>query len=155
MNSEELIPDKEYKKILESVPICCVDIVVRNKEGEILLIRRKNEPMKNLWWFPGGRVYKGEKLHEAAIRKVYEETGLKVAIEKELGVYETIFENGPFHNLGGGVHTVNITFTAKPIKENSRMRLDENHADFKWISNVDEDLHPHIKKILVENKIFT
>lgn len=37
--------DEEYKKILESMPVCCVDLVIvwNNK---VLVIYRKNKPDK-------------------------------------------------------------------------------------------------------------
>ena len=36
---------------------------------ETLLLLRDNEPEKDNWWFPGGRVIKGETLENAVIRK--------------------------------------------------------------------------------------
>ncbi len=65
------IPEEEYKKILENMPICCVNLVIAHN-NKVLLIRRKNEPEKNKWWIPGGRIYKNEKLKDAAIRKAKE-----------------------------------------------------------------------------------
>ena len=61
----------KYKKILEYIPICCVDVVICHF-NKILFVKRNTEPAKNEWWFPGGRVYKNEMLEETAIRKAYE-----------------------------------------------------------------------------------
>jgi 8-oxo-dGTP diphosphatase len=43
---------------------------------EILLIRRKNEPFKGMWAFPGGFVDKNEEPVDACVREVKEETGI-------------------------------------------------------------------------------
>ena len=60
-------------------------VSVALKRGDtLLLVQRANEPAKNQWAFPGGRVERGEKLEAAARRELLEETGLRAA---ELGVH--------------------------------------------------------------------
>jgi len=54
------------------MPILCVDVILRNRKGEYLLLKRLNEPKKGRWWPVGGRVSGGE-LTAAARRKVREE----------------------------------------------------------------------------------
>ena len=46
------------------------------KEGEILLEKRANEPFKGFWCLPGGHIEKNETVEEAVKREVKEETGL-------------------------------------------------------------------------------
>ena len=74
MNTE-FIPQDLYDNIIDLMPIICVDGIIQTENG-ILLLLRDNEPEKNKWWFPGGRLLKGEKLEEGIVRKVKEETGL-------------------------------------------------------------------------------
>jgi len=45
--------------------------LVKNKNGEILIIKRRNK-----WDLPKGKVKKGESLHKASIREVSEECGI-------------------------------------------------------------------------------
>ena len=148
----KILSDKEYKKILDSMPICCVDLVINHK-GKVLINLRNNEPDKGTWSIPGGRVYKGEKLEDAAIRKAYEETGLKVRIEKMIGVYETMFNKGPFKDLRNGVHTINICFLAKPINENIVIKLDKTSSNYKWVDKMEEDINPYAKKVIGDSKV--
>ena len=59
----------------------------------ILLIRRGRGPAAGTWSIPGGRVELGETLHEAVVREVVEETGLRVVVERFLGWVERITES--------------------------------------------------------------
>ena len=56
-------------------------------ESEILLIKRNLEPQRGKWTFPAGFVDRGEKVEDAAIREVFEETGYIVELDKLVGVY--------------------------------------------------------------------
>lgn len=53
---------------------------VVDKGGKILLIFRKGR-----WDIPKGKLDKGEKKKDCAVREVEEETGVKVSIEKKIG----------------------------------------------------------------------
>ena len=54
------------------------------KDNKVLLIKRKYDPFKGKWALPGGFVEYGEKVEDAVIREIYEETGLKTNINKML-----------------------------------------------------------------------
>lgn len=61
--------------------------VALQRAGTLLLVQRANEPAKNQWAFPGGRVERGEKLESAARRELLEETGMlagDIAVHVEL-----------------------------------------------------------------------
>jgi ADP-ribose pyrophosphatase YjhB (NUDIX family) len=44
--------------------------------GQVILIQRKTEPNAGWWGFPGGHVELGETAMQAAIRELFEETGV-------------------------------------------------------------------------------
>jgi len=43
---------------------------------KVLLVKRKNEPYKNMWALVGGALYNNETLEEGIIREIYEKTGI-------------------------------------------------------------------------------
>jgi ADP-ribose pyrophosphatase YjhB (NUDIX family) len=59
-------------------------------EGKVLLVRRGNEPSKGRWGIPGGVVELGERVEDAVIREVVEETSIQVKPVKLLEVFSSI-----------------------------------------------------------------
>ena len=57
------------------------------REGKILMVKRANQPGYGLWSIPGGYVDRGEVVEEAAVREVWEETGLRVEILRMVGLF--------------------------------------------------------------------
>ncbi|MEM2194208.1 MAG: NUDIX hydrolase [Candidatus Methanomethylicia archaeon] len=53
-----------------------VGVVVIDESNRILLVKRKYPPGAGKWSIPGGHLELGESLYEAAIRELYEETGI-------------------------------------------------------------------------------
>ncbi|HUT98386.1 MAG TPA: NUDIX domain-containing protein [bacterium] len=58
--------------------------VVINDKGQILLHRRKDN---NFWSLLGGAMIPGESISETAIREVYEESNIRIKVDKLIGVY--------------------------------------------------------------------
>lgn len=90
-------------------PLLTVDAIVE-REGRILLIRRKNPPFQGCWALPGGFVEYGERVEDATVRELYEETGLKVKLKGILGVYSE-----PGRDPRG--HVVSICYIAEGLGE--------------------------------------
>jgi len=96
-------------------------IVVKGKE--ILLIKRKNDPYSGMWALPGGFVNYGEKVEDAVVREVREETGIETTLVDLLGVY-----SDPERDPRG--HTVSIVFILKPLSEDVKGGSDASEAKF-------------------------
>ena len=95
-------------------PFPTVDIIIemasgscgvmgQRKEGNIVLIERKNPPFG--WALPGGFVDYGESLEVAAVREAEEETCLKVRLLYQLGAYSAPTRDPRFH-------TISVVFVA-------------------------------------------
>ena len=122
---KNLIPTKLYRKIVELVPILCVDVILKHK-GKYLLVKRVNEPLKGLWWIVGGRAFKCEKIIDTAKRKVFEETGLKAKNFKVAGVYEDSYPKSAF-----GVPTSSVSIVYEAEVKRFTPKLDKTSSDIK------------------------
>ena len=71
---------------MKASPKVAVDGVVI-KDRKILLVKRGKDPFKGKYALPGGFVEYGERVEDAVIREVFEETNVKVKIKDLLGVY--------------------------------------------------------------------
>lgn len=131
------IPAEQYKQIVEAIPILCVDLLVKNLNGEYLLVERTNEPLKGRYWVIGGRVHKGETIRQAATRKAKEELGLRVQDMEFVGFHEYMFRENPF-GLESGVHTVSIVFLTT-VDGRQRIELDSQAASWKYSKELPED----------------
>jgi len=81
----DYLPEKEYQKIIKSMPIFCIDFLI-SFQKKYLLIKRKEEPLKNLYWVIGGRLMFKEKItvNRDAI------TGNKLNHNCEVVIFESI-----------------------------------------------------------------
>ena len=139
------IPNELYFRILDSVPIACVDIAVVARGG-VLLVKRKDAPARGEWWVPGGRVLKGEMMRETAARKAREEIGIECHVGPIIHTAETIFPDGP---NGIAVHSINSCFFAYPVQPNASPRLDDHHAEWQWASVIPAGIHPYVEQCLL------
>lgn len=57
---------------------------VRNEAGQLLLTRRVDNGM---WVMPGGKIELGERIAQAAVREVFEETGIIIEVTGIAGIY--------------------------------------------------------------------
>ena len=142
----KLIGDKEYKNIVKLVPIVCVDLLIVDGK-KFLLGKRVNQPAREQWFFPGGRIYKGETILKAAIRKAKEEMGMRISAKNlsVLGVGETIFDG---KGIDKARHSVNIVYLVK-VNNKTKFHFDKTqHSEVKWFSKIDSSWHPYVKEFL-------
>lgn len=68
-------------------PQIAVGAIVQ-RDGELLMVKRAQDPAAGSWSLPGGRVEMGERLEDALRREVFEETGLEIEVGELAGILE-------------------------------------------------------------------
>ncbi len=76
----------------KSNPIDCVGVICFRGE-DVLLIKRGTPPRKGEWSIPGGRIEANETQRDAALRELFEETGIMAALESKVATIDAEFEN--------------------------------------------------------------
>ena len=123
------IPVAAFREMHRMLPIACVDVVARFDDA-VLLVRRAIEPLMGEWFFPGGRLYRGERIAQAAVRIVKAETGMEVADVQQIGVEETMFDADPFGH-GESTHTVNVICSARIT--GGKLHVDRDHMGGRMV----------------------
>ncbi len=93
---------------------------------QILLIRRGHGPAAGTWSVPGGRVQLGETLHEAVVREVAEETGLRVVVDRFLGWVERIDDVDDSH-------FVILDFVVTPLEPDQGVTAGDDALEAAWV----------------------
>lgn len=137
------IEDELYKKIKASVPIFCMDLIIRC-DDKVLLIKRDREPVKNEFWTPGGRFLYGESISQGALRKAKEEIGLDCKFIKMLDVCNMYFVKTG--DMDCDVHTPSLIIELEA--NNQDVVLDKLHVDYKWIDRNSIKYHLYVQEIL-------
>ena len=102
MNDRRKYPDRPYVGVGA--------VIVR--DGKVLLVKRKYEPLAGRWSLPGGAVEIGETLEACLAREMLEETGLEVTVGPVIEVFDRIT-----HDEGGRVayHFVLVDYLCWPV----------------------------------------
>ena len=110
------------------------------KDGKILMVGNERA---NYLYSVGGRIKFGETAEEAIVREVFEETGVKMEIDRLGFVHENYFYGDAPSNLGKLIYEISFYFYMKvpsdfaPISES--FTEDNSKEHLKWIS-LDEDI---------------
>jgi ADP-ribose pyrophosphatase YjhB (NUDIX family) len=113
--------------------IVAVGAVVRNESGGVLMIQRTDN---GFWALPGGAQEIGETPSEAAVREVYEETGINTQVTGLVGIY-----SDPRHVIayddGEVRQEFSIVFHAQPIGGSPRTSSESSRVH--WVTRAEID----------------
>lgn len=113
------------RKIIEVVAAVII------KDGNILCTQRGYGDFKGKWEFPGGKIEKGEKLEDALIREIKEETNADIEVEKFVKTFE--YDYPEFHLI---MHT----FICTLLNDLEVVYHDDNnleHENTIWLDYTD------------------
>jgi 8-oxo-dGTP diphosphatase len=98
--------------------------VIIHVGNEVLLVRRKNEPFRGMWCIPGGFVDPDEKILDAALRELQEETAVEDVKVIKFDVY-----GDPGRDPRG--RTVTVVYVAR-LNEKPATRAGDDAAECGW-----------------------
>ncbi|MFA0468566.1 GDP-mannose mannosyl hydrolase [Vibrio breoganii] len=138
-----------FKTVVASTPLVSIDLIIKNKQGQVLLGERTNRPAKGYWFVPGGRILKDENFERAFLRLTSVELGQEhsIASASVLGPYQHFYTDN-FSGTDFSTHyvvlgyelTVDIDINDLPV---------EQHGAYQWWSVEElldsEVVHQHTK----------
>jgi 8-oxo-dGTP diphosphatase len=143
--------DREYP----AHPLVGVGALIHDREGRVLLIKRKFEPNKGRWSLPGGLLETGETLLEAGRREVREEVSVEIEVEELFQVSEEIIRDAEGKTR---FHFILVDFLASLDPEGATIVLNEESESFVWARpegikglDVSENTKRIVEKYLVES----
>lgn len=130
----------DFLQVVKNTPLVALDLVVKDPNTEkILLGYRKNEPAKNTWFVPGGRIYKNETIEDALRRVLKDELGVGnyegeyTIVSVSDHIYDTCFyEQDPsYTNTHYIVLGVEVSIPSSKIQYE---RILEQHTRYEWMT---------------------
>ncbi|XGI84485.1 NUDIX hydrolase [Halorutilales archaeon Cl-col2-1] len=125
-----------------------VGAVVRNPDGEVLLVKHVSEKdgfWSDEWICPGGGLEDGEKLEDGARREVREETSLEIEIQNQIPAFSRVLDDEERH-------VVYVDFKAKKAETSPDATPGSDVGTVEWFSpdEIDEleDLHDDTRRLL-------
>lgn len=156
-----MIPQDMYQYIVSKMPICTVDLLLKDTQGCYLLGLRNNAPEKGMYFTPGGRVLKNECQSDAIKRVARNELDINLDFSnvKLVGVYDHIYENNVWGEKGYGTHCINLLYLGNvpvnfdiqkvPRDQHSVMRF-FNSSEILDSKQVSEKVKVSLKDVLAQ-----
>lgn len=138
------LSDKDYNFIYSSVPRICIDVLIKNERGEVLLTKRNIEPYKDHWHMPGGRIQFRETIKDAYNRIIKNELGIEFTNESDLpmiGVMEFLEEVQD----GNKRHSISIVYQA--------LSINEEFNDGTFFTELPEPIIPMHRDFIINKKL--
>jgi len=134
-------------EVVRYTPLVSVDLIVRNSKGQVLVGLRSNEPAKGMWFVPGGRICKDERIVQAIARVSLDELGVDLSAEASLlGVYEHLYDTNFAGAPDVGTHYVVLAYQAG-LADGIGLSGDDQHSQFRWAAPADlladDSVHPN------------
>jgi len=146
---DEFIPEETFGACLDALPQVCVEVLLERAGHGVLVARRTNDPARGEWFWPGGRLYKGERLPAAARRVAREELGVAVELRGRVGVYSHFWDTASVTGADSR-HTVNIVYRARQRDRDATIELDDQHDDYRFVTGTEDGLHEYVQQYLDE-----
>jgi 8-oxo-dGTP diphosphatase len=101
--------------------------VIVERDGKVLLLKRKGSHGEGTWAPPGGHVEFGESLEECAARETLEETGVNIGEVEFIAITNDLFPSEQKHYLTVWVQAIYLSGQA-------RVAYPDKVAQVSWVS---------------------
>jgi len=131
-----MLPDELFGLVTRHRPIVCIDLLVRDQAGRLLVGLRKNRPAQGTWFVPGGNVRKNERLDQAFKRISLAELGTAFARSdaRFAGVFEHFYPDNSLDEPDYGTHNIALAYELS-VDRNAVAVPPDQHSDIRWIAN--------------------
>ena len=138
------LSDSEFVDVVRNTPLVSINLIIGDPAGAILMGWRNNEPAKNTWFVPGGRIQKNERIAEAFERILRAETGLQIPFrEAEFGrAYEHLYAENCFGDPGFGTHYCVLAYMLR-LDHQPNLGMDNQHSKFAWLPPSSPNIHAY------------
>jgi len=146
----KMLSCKDLAEVVRNAPLVSIDLIIENPQGQVLVGMRNNEPAKGMWFVPGGRILKNERISEAFERIMKNELALDIPYSQAefFGVFEHLYPTNFARLDGFGTHYVVLSHWIK-LKGAQQINPDNQHSDMKWLDKqeilTNEKVHPNTK----------
>jgi len=136
---------REDRRQYPERPIVGVGAVIV-KDGKVLLVKRRYEPLAGQWSLPGGTLELGETLAEGVAREMREETGLEVEVGPVIEVFDRIMTDDARRIR---YHFVLVDYLCWPVSGELQASSDVDDAVFVDPGALEPfDLTPKAKSVI-------
>lgn len=136
---------RDFKFIYRRVPRLCVDLVIRDRRG-IVLIQRDITPDRGRWHFSGGTVHFGESLEAAVRRFARDETGLAIKIVKVIDAVE-YFRGKKFG------HIVSVVYLVRPVS--GKLHGSIQGRNLAFFKSTPRNTVPEQRRFLIKHRLIS
>jgi len=136
-----------FREVIKNTPLVSIDLIVKNNDSKILLGKRVNEPAKDFWFVPGGRIFKAESLDDAFSRICQSELG--VLLRREISYFYGIYEHFYTNNVFSDEFSTHYVVLAHQVHLNSITQVNDQHEAYQWFGVNElltrDDVHQYTK----------
>ena len=121
-----------FKIVIENMPLVSIDLCLVC-DGQLLLGKRNNQPVKGEWFTPGGRMYKNETWQDALLRIAEVELGITAITAASfslMGIWDHFYDNSAA-DKNMSTHYVNLPHYVE-FKSKPQITFDGQHSEFNW-----------------------
>jgi ADP-ribose pyrophosphatase YjhB (NUDIX family) len=119
-----MISEKDVTKGKVLISACAI---IEGKDHEVLLMHEGDLPYHKRWVLPGGYVRPNETVEQTVAREIEEETGLKVASTKLIGLFEDFLTE-----KDGSVNHIIVAYKAEVV--GGRIIFSKEATAYKWLT---------------------